>query len=106
MILHPITRIAINEITVHNGPITEKERETAQLLLADGHARWVVAAMLGRFPLAFNGTGAKPTDNRRRTGGNLTARDAAKDPRQISMVAIYDDFFTDLLGPGYADMAD
>lgn len=98
---HPVTGVLVNEIEVHNGPISEKERETARLLLAEGHARWVVAAMLGRFPLAFNGTGAKPIDRRRKIGGHLSVRDAARDPRQISMADVWADLFDDLFGAGH-----
>lgn len=91
---HPVTGVLINEIETCSGPISEAERHTARLLLADGHPRWVVAAMLGRFPLAFDGTGRKPERPRRVTGGDLPLRDARHDPRQISM----DDFWTDLFG--------
>ena len=99
MIPHPVTLWPINEIELKHGAIQDKERETARQLLSEGHARWVVAAMLGRFPLAFDGSGEKRTDNRRRAGSNLTVKDAARDPRQISMVAMWDDLITDLLGP-------
>lgn len=102
MIPHPVTGVLINEVEVHHGPISEKERETARLLLAEGHARWVVAAMLGRFPLAFTGTGAKPADRQPRLGGGMSVRDAARDPRQISMEDVVEDFFADLFGPGHA----
>jgi hypothetical protein len=97
---HPVTGVLVNEIEVRQGPISDKERETARLLLAEGHARWLVAAMLGRFPLAFTGTGARPTDRRRRIGGHLTTRDAARDPRQISMTDVWTGVFDDLFGPG------
>lgn len=92
------TGVMLNEITVSHGKVSDKERDTASLLLAEGHARWVVAAMLGRFPLAFTGTGAKPADRRPKIGSHLTTRDAAKDPRQISMADLVEDFFEDLFG--------
>jgi hypothetical protein len=102
MIPHPITGLLMNEIELQHGHITDKERQTARHLLADGHARWVVAAMLGRFPLAFSGTRAKPADRRPKLGGGMTLRDAARDPRQISMVDVWEDLFDDLFGPGHA----
>lgn len=99
---HPVTGVQLNVIEVRHGPVSDKERETAKLLLADGLPRWVVAAMLGRFPLAFTGTGAKPGSNRRgKIGGGLSVRDAARDPRQIGMDTLYEDFFTDLFGPDH-----
>lgn len=91
---HPVTGVILNEINITNGPISEIERRTARLLLDEGHARWVVAAMLGRFPLAFNGTGTKPPRPRKVTGGDLPLNAAKSDPRQLSM----DDFWNDLFG--------
>lgn len=89
---HPVTNVLMNEIThIQHGMVTDAERQTAKLLLDEGHPRWLVAAMLGRFPLAFSGTGAKPNDSRKPIGGNLTTRDARKDHRQFSM--------EDLFGP-------
>jgi len=87
MIPHPVTGLLINTVETRSGSITDKERDTARLLLAEGHPRWVVAAMLGRFPLAFDGTGRKPSSTRRKTGGNLTLQAAANDPRQMSLDA-------------------
>ncbi len=98
MITHPITGVLINEIETHTGPISEKERDTARLLLQEGHARWVVAAMLGRFPLAFSNTGGKTERLRTKIGSNLTARDAASDPRQTSMMDEFDRSFDEMFG--------
>lgn len=98
---HPVTGVPINQITTRTGPISDAERQTARLLLDEGHARWVVAAMLGRFPLAFNGTGRKPSRPRKVTGGDLPSSAAKNDPRQISM----NDFWDDLFGPGTMDGA-
>lgn len=92
---HPATGVMINEIVISTGPISDAERRTARLLLDEGHARWVVGAMLGRFPLTFNGTGRKPERPRKVSGGELPLRDAKHDPRQISM----DDFWEELFGP-------
>lgn len=75
----------MNDIETHHGHITEKERDTARLLLAEGHPRWLVAAMLGRHPLAFNGTGRRPADNRRKTGAHLNINDARRDNRQMGL---------------------
>ena len=92
---HPVTGVMLNEIAISTGPISDTERRTARLLLDEGHPRWVVGAMLGRFPLAFDGTGRKPERPRKVTGGDLPLRDAKHDPRQISM----DNFWEDLFGP-------
>lgn len=83
MIPHPKTGVMINEIETRSGPISQAERDTAQLLLAEGHARWIVAAMLGRLPLAFNGTDAKPADNRRRHTHRTHSSASARTPRQF-----------------------
>ncbi|MEA5163436.1 hypothetical protein U5903_21885 [Cereibacter johrii] len=91
---HPMTGLTINEIEVRYGPISDLERETAKHLLAEGHPRWVVAAMIGRFPLTFNGAGTAPKGRRQKFGGNLSTREARRDPRQASM----DDLFADLFG--------
>ena len=91
---HPITGVLINEIETRSGAISAAERQTARLLLNDGHARWVVAAMLGRFPLAFDGTGKKPTRPRKAaTGSDLSASAAKHDPRQSDIFALLDDLF-------------
>ncbi|MFC3180477.1 hypothetical protein [Cypionkella sinensis] len=82
---HPATGVLLNEVEVHHGTLTDKELQTAQLLLAEGHPRWLVGAMLGCHPLAFNGTGRRPADSRRRLGGHLTTRDARRDVRQIGL---------------------
>lgn len=100
MMPHPVTGVLINDIEIRHGRIAEEERQTARLLLNDGHARWVVAAMLGRFPLAFDGTGKKPADKRPRIGGGMSIRDAREDPRQIGMQDYIEDFFDDLFGKG------
>lgn len=95
-IRHPVTGVLMNEILhIQTGRVTNDERRTARLLLADGHPRWLVAAMLGRFPLAFNGTGQPPSQSRTPKGGNLSSRDARDDPRQFSM--------EDLFGPSDDD---
>ncbi len=91
---HPVTGWPVNEIEVRHGPILAEERATARVLLDEGLARWVVAAKLGRFPLAFNGTGRAPSEKRRSRGGNLSSAAARQDERQIAM-----DFFDDLFGP-------
>lgn len=91
---HPVTGVMINRIVTNSGPISDAERRTAHLLLEEGHPRWVVAAMLGRFPLAFDGTGRKPQRTRAIKGGDLPLRDARHDTRQMSM----DDFWQDLFG--------
>lgn len=98
---HPVTGVLINNIELAHGTITPEERHTARLLLQEGHARWVVAAMLGRFPLAFEGTGKTPADRRPRLGGGMTLQAALHDPRQISMDDYIENFFDDLFGGGY-----
>ena len=90
---HPVTGTLINEIETRSGPISDAERQTARLLLAEGHARWVVAAMLGRFPLAFDGTGRRPARPRKITGGDLPLGAAKNDPRQSDIFALLDDLF-------------
>ncbi len=95
---HPVTGVLINDITLAHGPVTPEERQTARLLLDEGHARWVVAAMLGRFPLAFDGTGKTPAEKRPRLGGGMTLHAARHDPRQIGMDDYVEDFFNDLFG--------
>lgn len=84
MIPHPITGLLMNEIKPHHGKLTEKELQTARILLADGNPRWLVGAMLGCHPLTFNGTGSRP-EGRRRIGGRLSVKDARRDSRQISL---------------------
>lgn len=98
---HPTTGVPINSIETRSGPISTAERQTARLLLDEGHARWVVAAMLGRFPLAFDRGGRAPERKSRRkiAGGELPLGAAKQDPRQISM----DDFWADLFGADQAD---
>lgn len=92
---HPITGVLINSIEVRTGPISESERQTASLLLADGHPRWVVGAMLGRFPLTLTRSGPPPERSRRASaGGHLSRADALRDPRQQTM----DQFWSDLFG--------
>jgi hypothetical protein len=89
---HPVTGVEINDILiVRTGPVTDDERRTARLLLGDGHARWLVAAMLGRFPLAFDGIGAPPAGSRKTSHGHLPGSAARNDPRQFSL--------DDLFGP-------
>lgn len=89
---HPVTGVDINDITlVRNGRVSDEERRTARLLQSEGDPRWLVAAKLGRFPLAFEGTGLAPTESRRPQGGNLSTGAARNDPRQITM--------EDLFGP-------
>lgn len=97
---HPVTGVFVNEIGLARGPVTAAERQTARLLLDEGHARWVVAAMLGRFPLAFDGTGKTSAEKRPRPGGGMTLHAARNDPRQISMEDHVEDFFNDLFGDG------
>lgn len=84
---HPETGVMLNELTVlRTGSISDDENRTAALLLAEGHPRWVVAAMLGRHPLAFNGTGRSPADSRRKLGGHLKTKDARTDIRQDNLL--------------------
>lgn len=97
---HPVTGVLINDIETRQGPISEKERETARLLFQEGYVRWVVAAMLGRFPLEISNTGDRPERPRGKYGRTLSTRDAARDPRQISMEDIHEGFFADLFGDG------
>jgi hypothetical protein len=93
---HPVTGVEINDILiVRNGPVTEDERRTARLLLGEGHARWLVAAMLGRFPLAFDGIGGPPAGSRKTSHGYLPGSAARSDPRQFSL--------DDLFGPDYSE---
>jgi hypothetical protein len=98
-IRHPVTGVLMNEITlINHGKVSDDERRTARLLQTEGHPRWLVAAMLGRFPLAFEGVGGSPSDGRRPMGGHLAVRDAKADVRQFSM--------DDLFGPLDAEVAD
>lgn len=94
---HPVTGVLINEIETRHGPISDAERQTARLLFAEDHPRWVVAAMLGRFPLAIDGSGRTPErkSSHKATGGDLSRSAARSDPRQIDM----QDFWDDLFGP-------
>ena len=96
---YPGTTLLINHIELSYGKITDEERRVARMLLADNHARWVVAAMLGRFPLAFTGNGGKPSEPRRKLGGELSKSAARQDPRQITMYDMFEEFLEDLLGP-------
>jgi hypothetical protein len=90
-IRHPVTGLLMNDIThIQTGPVSDDERRTARLLQDDGHPRWLIAAMLGRFPLAFSGTGASPNQGRKPVGGHLSVRAAQTDERQMMM---------DLFGP-------
>ena len=89
---HPVTGVEINDIPiVRSGPVTDDERRTARLLLGDGHPRWLVAAMLGRFPLAYDGIGAPPASSRKTGHAHLPGSAARTDPRQFSL--------DDLFGP-------
>jgi hypothetical protein len=98
---HPVTGVLINSIEVRSGPISEGERRTASLLLADGHPRWVVAAMLGRFPLTLTRSGPAPERSRRAAiGGHLSRADALRDPRQQTMDQLWSDLFGDDPGAG------
>lgn len=103
---HPATGVEINDILiVRTGPVSDDERRTARLLLGDGHARWLVAAMLGRFPLAFDGIGGPPTGSRKTGHGHLPASAARSDSRQFSLDALFgpddepDDGHPDHTGP-------
>jgi hypothetical protein len=83
---HPVTGVLINSISlVRYGPITLEERQTAALLLAEGHPRWIVAAMLGRFPLAFTGAGRSPRGYRPK-GSHLSLGEARRDQRQMTLI--------------------
>lgn len=82
---HPVTGVLMNEIVESHGPISDEERQTAKLLLDEGRPRWVVAAILGRHPLAFNGTGRAPGDSRRKYGRQLSSAAAKADIRQVGM---------------------
>jgi len=93
-----VAGVLINNIELAHGPITTEERQAARLLQDEGYARWVVAAMLGRFPLAFKGTGKTPADRRPRLGGGMSLEAAKHDPRQIGMDDYIEDFFDDLFG--------
>lgn len=83
---HPITGVEINDdLIIRSGRLSQAELETARLLLEDGDPRWLVAAKLGVFPLAFSGTGRKPERKRPPTEGGYLPRAAARnDPRQLS----------------------
>ncbi len=82
---HPVTGVMINDVVEIHGPITDEERLTAKLLLAEGNARWLVGAILGRHPLAFNGTGRAPGYSRRKYGRQLSSAAARADVRQFGM---------------------
>jgi hypothetical protein len=91
-IRHPVTGVLMNDIThLPRGKISDEERRTAGMLLTDGNPRWLVAAMLGRHPLALTGKGRAPGKTKRPLGGHLMVRHARTDQRQISL--------DDLFGP-------
>lgn len=89
-IRHPVTGVEINPLTlIRRGKISDDEKRTARLLLADGVPRWIVAAMLGRFPLTFRGVGNKAKERKKPIGSHLATRDARSDERQYDMEDLF-----------------
>jgi hypothetical protein len=85
---HPVTGEELNDITVlRTGRVSAAERDTAQLLYDQGHARWLVGAMLGRCPLGYARSGAPPERRKRAPNGASLSRAAARsDPRQLGLL--------------------
>ncbi|MDZ4393802.1 hypothetical protein [Cypionkella sp.] len=79
MIRHPVTGLFMNKIKLHRGAVSAKQRQTAQLLLAEGHPHWLVAAMLGCHPQSFKSNALPPADNRRLIGRRLNAPAVRRD---------------------------
>ncbi|WP_131725699.1 helix-turn-helix domain-containing protein [Rhodobacter capsulatus] len=92
---HPITGVMLNDVKIiRKGQLSDEERQTAALLLAEGVARWEVAARLGCHPLAFNASGRKPAKREpaqpKASGRKLSAAAARADKRQASLVDLFD----------------
>ncbi|WP_223639252.1 helix-turn-helix domain-containing protein [Rhodobacter sp. TJ_12] len=90
---HPVTGVELNDMPiVRKGTVTDDERQTAALLLAEGMPRWLVAAKLGRHPLAFNATGRKPAQSMTPapTGRSMSLAAAHADDRQSAFDDLFD----------------
>lgn len=82
---HPVTGLPINTVVQRFGPLDEKETWTAQVLLDEGHPRWMVAGMIGRHPLSFRSLRPSPQGRRVRMGSRLSTKAARDDTRQCDM---------------------
>lgn len=84
---HPEDGVELNHITViRNRRLSPEELAVGREYMLSGDPRWLAAARLGTHPLQLPALGRRSSARRKPRGGNLSARHARNDTRQINLL--------------------